>query len=146
MLLALGRPKYLALISVIETIIYVPISYTLIHRYGSTGAASAWLFCTFLYAITIQLTTLKVIGIGRWTFLRKIFVPMLIPLSTGALLFFMLYSLHLRLTAPLNIAGLLAVFSIYGAIIWHIGLDDFARCRLREFFSSLFSGKKSDAI
>ncbi len=145
LLLAVGRPHYLALLSVIETIIYVPVSYMLIHKYGSTGAASALLLCTFLYATALQLTTLKVVGIGRFTFLRKIFIPMVLPLITGGTLFFILHRLHMKLTAPLNLLSLMIIFIIYGAVVWHTGLDEFARCRLREFIASIFSRSKEDS-
>jgi len=64
----LGKPQWPALFHVLETVLYIPIGYFLIARYGGVGAAGAWLLRVLVDTVLLHMATCHVLGesVTRW--------------------------------------------------------------------------------
>jgi O-antigen/teichoic acid export membrane protein len=134
LLMGLGKPQYLAIFNVIETVVYLPASYLLIRSYGGIGAASAWFGCMLVNTLLVNTAATRLLEQNTVSFYRDIAFA-IIPVGAfcGAA-FWLLRRLTLPLLHPLNIGGILLIGATYTFIVWRWRLDGFAQKRLAECF------------
>ena len=79
----LGKPHIPAIFHVAELIIYLPVSYFCIRRFGGLGAAAAWLMRVSLDAILLSRALTGIFKISIWSWYGGILRRVLGPVDFG---------------------------------------------------------------
>ena len=132
-----NKPHIPAFFHVIEIILYIPSAYLLILRFGGTGAALAWFLRVLLDTILLHQASCSLFGERILAWYARLIACSFIPVSVCGLALYGFRNLNLRFFSFGNILGLGAIFIAYLFIVWKLGLDDFARQRMREFVKGL---------
>jgi len=122
-----GKPHIPAAFHVIETVIYIPVCYGLIHTYGLIGAATAWFLRVVLDMLLLQAASCRCLGLSipRWYF--DVLSRGLPPLLACGLGLWGIRELRLEVLAPANVIGCFLVAAFYSYIFWVKILDGRAR-------------------
>ncbi len=122
-----GMPHIPAAFHVIETVIYIPVCYGLIHAYGLIGAATAWSLRVVLDMLLLQAASCRYLGLSipQWYF--DVLSRGLPPLLACGLALWGIRELRLEVLAPANVIGCLLVAAFYSYIFWVKILDGRAR-------------------
>jgi len=136
-ILGLGKPHLPAIFQIIETVIYIPLAYIFISKFGRVGAAIAWSIRMLLDTFLIQRAACNLLGESTLGWYGRIFYRGLPPLVLAGLLFWNLKCIGAPLISPFNIVGILFIFVFYSLVVWRWGLDDVARSKAKIFLNSL---------
>jgi O-antigen/teichoic acid export membrane protein len=126
------KPHLPAAFHVIEMILYIPACYFLIKAFGGVGAAVAWLLRVFLDTLLLHHASCRLLETPLVQWYRKLFFSGFPAIALLSISFWGLKSLNLNFFHPFNIAGVLAIISIYFYVVWRWVLDDPTRGRFRE--------------
>ena len=140
LLLGMGRPNLVALFTTITTVLYIPLCYFFVKRYGGTGAAVSWFLVSLLNFLLLNYFAWKILKIDHIKESIKLIRLLAIPVGVCALLCWALSTFGLSFLNIRNVAGYVLVAAIYWYTVWQIGLDEFAK-RKTLLFINLFIGK-----
>ncbi len=136
----LGKPSLPAYFHIIETIIYIPLSYVLISRWGGYGAALGWLVRVTLDTFLLQLAVCRFFKEVWLSWYRELFSQVWLPLSISCSSLFLVKLCGWGfIDIRTIVAGLVSLF-VYAVVSWKWGLDDFARRKIIESLKSLRQG------
>ncbi len=131
------KPHIPAFFHVVEAIVYIPSAYLLIRRFGGSGAALAWFLRVLLDTILLHLASCRLFGESIFRWYARLMAHSFIPVSACAFVLYGFKILNFRFFSFVNVSGLFVIFIAYLFIVWKLGLDDFARQRIREFVKGL---------
>jgi len=134
----MDRPHLTAIFHVIETIIYIPLSFMLIFKFGGLGAAIACLIRISLDAILLHKASCDLFGTPITVWYRRLIYKGFPPLVVCALSFWLLKSLNLYFLSLSNMCGILLILILYSYTVWHWGLDNISRDKTVEFLTSFY--------
>lgn len=128
----MDKPHLPAIFHLLETVIYIPLSFFLIYRFGGNGAAAAWLIRVLLDTILLHKASCDLFAVNIFNWYRRITLRSFFPIALCGLLFWRLKSLNLNLFSPGNISGIFLTLFIYAYLVWSCGMDDIMRNKIKE--------------
>jgi O-antigen/teichoic acid export membrane protein len=133
----LGKPHVPAIFHSIEIIIYLPCAFILISKFGTIGAAVAWLIRVLTDALLLHTASCNVFGENIFKWYYDLLYRAITPLAICILSFYWLRTLDLPLLSFFSIAAIFFSMLIYTYIVWKYGLDNFGRGKAVEFLRNL---------
>ncbi|PKN02043.1 MAG: hypothetical protein CVU77_01090 [Elusimicrobia bacterium HGW-Elusimicrobia-1] len=136
-----GKPAIPALFHAAQAVVYLPLAYFFVARFGARGAAAVWLGRVAVDAMLLQAASCRLLGVGlgEWylRMARRIFLPSAAVASALGLLRIM----NPQFLSVSGIGGILSIFTAYAVMVWFFGLDSNDKRRAR-FFILNFRGER----
>jgi len=127
---ALGRPDVTARLHVAELIVYVPLTWVLVTRYGIVGAAMAWTGRVLVDALLLVAALSRMLGVTpARLFVRRAAYAALAALALLGALSAAADVLPRSPATSVGVSG--ALLLAFAAAAWHHALDDEERSSLR---------------
>lgn len=133
----LGKPHLPAIFHVAELMVYIPVSYFCILKFGALGAAIAWFLRVSLDTILLNKALTGMFKISIWDWYGRILQRALPPVLVASGLFLALKKCGLYILSPMNIGGLAVIFAVYVFSVWVWGFDSFARNNMKTLIAGL---------
>lgn len=130
----LGRPHIPAIFHAAELILYIPMAYIFILRWGGVGAAASWLIRVIADALLLHIASTRLLKESIVYFYAKLLSRTLPAVLLAAASFMLLKSRALPFLGAANIAALAAITAVYFAAVWAWGFDATMRRAVRVFF------------
>ncbi|MDD5044344.1 MAG: flippase [Candidatus Omnitrophica bacterium] len=133
-----GKPHIPAIFHTVETIIYIPVGFFLIKKFGGLGAAFAWFLRVFFDTLLLHKATCDLLGVNIFSWYRELMYQAAIPTLVCGLLFYFLKAMNMPFFSLANICGFFIAFLLYSYSVWRWGLDNIARVKIGQYLSGLF--------
>ncbi len=134
----MGKPHLPATFYIIETLVYIPLAYVLIHKLGINGAAFAWLTRVVLDTTLLHKASCVCFGVRIGLWYCQLLYRGLPAAVFSYFSFWWLKNLKFHFLSPQNICGILLISVLYGYVLWKWVLDSIARSKTVEFLKNFY--------